>query len=128
MCIVGFNSLLEILSWYAKSDKSNRLIQKRTLPLFDNLTYGNTGPHIWWIRFDDVNSEITFTPKAVVVRERIWPGPMNDQLALFFRESMCLELYWEDDIKWRMETLPTDVNPDNKYDIWPVPHPDTAKQ
>ena len=35
--IVGFNSLLEILSWYAKSDKSNRLIRKRTLPLFDNL-------------------------------------------------------------------------------------------
>jgi len=98
------------------------------LPLFDNLTYGNTGPHIWWIRFDDVNNEVTFTPKAVVVRERIWPGPMNDQLTLFFRESMCLELYWEDDIKWRMEKLPANVNPDNKYDIWPVPHPDTARQ
>ena len=35
--IVGFNSLLEILSWYAKSDKSNRLIRMRTLSLFDNL-------------------------------------------------------------------------------------------
>ncbi|MBC8198388.1 MAG: mechanosensitive ion channel family protein [Candidatus Marinimicrobia bacterium] len=34
---VGFSSLLEILSWYAKSDKTNRLIRKRTLPLFDNL-------------------------------------------------------------------------------------------
>jgi len=34
---VGFSSLLEILSWYSKSDKTNRIIRKRTLPLFDNL-------------------------------------------------------------------------------------------
>tara|TARA_S200000501_G_C20813114_1_gene739267 strand:- start:156 stop:1235 length:1080 start_codon:yes stop_codon:yes gene_type:complete len=34
---VGFSSLLEILSWYSRSDKTNRIIRKRTIPLFDNL-------------------------------------------------------------------------------------------
>ena len=34
---VGFSSLLEILSWYSKSGKTNRIIRKRTIPLFDNL-------------------------------------------------------------------------------------------
>tara|TARA_B100001029_G_C15062259_1_gene459579 strand:- start:391 stop:1473 length:1083 start_codon:yes stop_codon:yes gene_type:complete len=34
---VGFSSLLEILSWYSKAEKTNRIIRKRTIPLFDNL-------------------------------------------------------------------------------------------
>ena len=35
--LVGFSSLLEILRWYSKSGKTNRIIRKRTIPLFDNL-------------------------------------------------------------------------------------------
>ncbi len=34
---VGFTSLLEILNWYSQSENTNRLIRKRTLPLFDNI-------------------------------------------------------------------------------------------
>ena len=34
---VGFTSLFEILNWYSRSENTNRLIRKRTLPLFDNI-------------------------------------------------------------------------------------------
>ena len=75
-------------------------------PFFDNFVEGNSNPpphgHVWWITFDDIKNEMVFKPRLSVVSETIVPADTTF-LHPFFRDSMVLELYWEDTIELRKE-------------------------
>jgi SAM-dependent methyltransferase len=87
------------------------------LPLFDNFTYGNREEHVWWMNFDDVNMKLIAEPKAIAIQARIMPAELP-MLEEFFRPSMALELYWEDNIEWSIrERRIHDI-----MDLWPEPH------
>jgi len=75
-------------------------------PFFDNFVEGNSNPpphgHVWWITFDDIENEMVFKPRLSVVREMLVPADTTNMYPLF-RDSMLLELYWEDTIELRKE-------------------------
>ena len=75
-------------------------------PFFDNLVIGNSNPpphgHVWWVTFDDVKNEMVFKPRLSIVDEMAVPADTTF-LHPFFRDSMVLELYWEDTIELRRE-------------------------
>ncbi len=76
------------------------------MPFFDNLVVGNSNPpphgHVWWVTFDDVTNEVVFKPRKAIVEEMAIPADTTFLLP-FFRESMILELYWEDSIDIRID-------------------------
>ena len=75
-------------------------------PFFDNLVVGNSNPpphgHVWWVTFDDIKNEMVFKPRLSIVDEMAIPADTTF-LIPFFRDSMVLELYWEDTIELRQE-------------------------
>jgi|TARA_R110000824_G_scaffold394703_1_gene594727 SAM-dependent methyltransferase len=76
------------------------------MPFFDNLVVGNSNPpphgHVWWVTYDDVTNEVVFKPRKAIVEEMAIPADTTFLLP-FFRESMILELYWEDSIDIRLD-------------------------
>ena len=85
-------------------------------PLFDNLTHGNRTEHLWWLYFDDVNNELNYNPKIVTMNEQILPTQLT-AMEMFFRNSMVLELYWEDNIQYKK--LNPHLEWEQKVNIWP---------
>ena len=75
-------------------------------PFFDNLVVGNSNPpphgHLWWVNFDDAKSELVFKPRLSIVEEMATPSDTTF-LIPFFRDSMVLEIYWEDKVESRVE-------------------------
>ena len=57
---------------------------------------------MWWVTFDDIKNEMVFKPRLSVVREMLVPADTTNLYPLF-RDSMLLELYWEDTIELRKE-------------------------
>ena len=85
-------------------------------PLFDNLTHGNRTEHLWWLYFDDVNNELNYNPKIVTMNEQILPSQLTT-METFFRNSMVLELYWEDNIQYKK--LSPHLEWEQNINIWP---------
>ena len=65
----------------------------------DNIVIGNDAHHPWWVTFDDVLQHIIYIPKVRVLNELLWFREYNMMLP-FFRDSLVIELYWEDSIEW----------------------------
>ena len=76
------------------------------LPFFDNFVIGNSNPpphgHVWWVTYDDLKNEVVFKERKVVVEQQATTGDTTFLLP-FFRESMILELYWENGIEARVD-------------------------
>jgi len=85
---------------------SKRGLMEVPTPFFDNHVLGksNTPPHghVWWVTFDDIKNEVVFKPRLSIVEEMAIPADTTF-LIPFFRDSMVLELYWENTIELRRE-------------------------
>jgi|TARA_R110000744_G_scaffold99591_7_gene192138 SAM-dependent methyltransferase len=85
-------------------------------PFFDNFVVGNSNPpphgHVWWVTFDDSRGELVFKPRLHILRELATPADTT-ALIPFFRDSMVLELYWEDNIEMRVDESSYSYTPGN---------------
>ena len=70
--------------------------------LGDNLVFENLKDHIWWFVYDDINNVIIGSKKNQIIE----PFISVSLARLFnevFRESMVLELYWENNIDYKID-------------------------
>jgi SAM-dependent methyltransferase len=75
-------------------------------PFFDNFVLGNSWEpphgHVKWVTFDNVKKEIVFKPRYQIVAESAVPADTTFLLP-FFRDSMHVEIYWENTIDFRID-------------------------
>ena len=69
--------------------------------LEDNLVFENKKAHIWHLVFDDVNNQINISKKQQYFEPVLTVGTIK-KLNEYFRESLVIELSWEDSIKFKM--------------------------
>ena len=69
--------------------------------LEDNLVFENKKDHIWHLVFDDVNNQINISKKQQYFEPVLTVGTIK-KLNEYFRESLVIELSWEDSIKFKM--------------------------
>lgn len=67
--------------------------------LGDNLVFENKTDHIWWFSFDD-NKNLLVGSKKNQLLDSFITVSMSKKLEEIFRESLVLELYWEDKINY----------------------------
>ena len=65
--------------------------------LEDNLVFENKKEHLWHTEFDDIRKEIIIS-KKVQYLEPILTVSSSKKFSKIFRQSLVLELYWEDKI------------------------------
>ena len=68
--------------------------------LEDNLVFENKKDHIWHMEFDDINYELIIS-KKVQYFEPILTVSSIKKLSEIFKQSLVLELYWENKIKYK---------------------------
>ena len=78
--------------------------------LGDNLVFENKNDHIWWFTFDDVSNKIIASKRNQLIEPFITvsTGKLLEEM---FRESLVLELAWEEKIDYEIE----DQNRFNKF-------------
>ena len=69
--------------------------------LEDNLVFENKKAHLWHLNFDDVNQVLNIS-KKVQYFEPILTVSTIKKLNNYFRDSLLLELYWENTIEFRL--------------------------
>ena len=69
--------------------------------LEDNLVFENKKAHIWHLVFDDVNNKLNISKKIQYI-EPILTVSTIKKLNDYFRESLILELWWEDSIEFNI--------------------------
>ena len=67
--------------------------------LEDNLVFKNKKDHLWHMDFDDVSSKLLISKKLQFM-EPILTVSMIHQLRKNFKNSLILELYWENEIDY----------------------------
>ena len=80
--------------------------------LEDNLVFENKKAHIWHLVFDDVNNKLNISKKIQYI-EPILTVSTIKKLNDYFRESLILELWWEDSIEFDI----VENNPKNSEKI-----------
>ena len=70
--------------------------------LADNLVFENKNDHIWWFTYDDLNNQIIASKRNQLVDPFITVS-MAKILEKKFRESLVLELAWEDKIEYKID-------------------------
>ncbi len=70
--------------------------------LEDNLVFENKTAHLWHLNFDDVNQVLNIS-KKVQYFEPILTVSTIKKLNNYFRDSLLLELYWENTIEFRLK-------------------------
>ena len=70
--------------------------------LEDNLVFENKKAHIWHLVFDDVNNQINISKKQQYLEPVLTVGTIK-KLNEYFRESLVIELSWEDSIKFNID-------------------------
>ena len=70
--------------------------------LGDNLVFENKKDHIWWFTFDDVNNQIIASKRSQLV-EPFMTVSMGKLFEEIFRESLVLELAWEEKIEYKID-------------------------
>ena len=68
--------------------------------LEDNLVFENEKAHLWHLTFDDVNQVINIS-KKIQYFEPILAVSSIKKLNNYFRDSLVLELYWENTIEFK---------------------------
>lgn len=67
--------------------------------LGDNLVFENKDDHIWWFKYDDINNQIIASKKKQLIDPFITVAT-SKVLETIFRESLVLELSWENKIEY----------------------------
>ena len=67
--------------------------------LEDNLVFENKKDHIWHTEFDDVENKINISKKIQFI-EPLLTVSSSKKFSKIFRQSLVLELYWEDTIEF----------------------------
>ena len=69
--------------------------------LADNLVFENKNDHIWWFTYDDINNQILASKRNQLVDPFITvsTGKIFEEI---FRESLVLELVWENKIEYKI--------------------------
>ena len=70
--------------------------------LGDNLVFENMSDHIWWFNYDD-DKNIVIASKRNQLLEPFLNVSMGKLFENLFRESMVLEISWENKIEYRIE-------------------------
>ena len=69
--------------------------------LEDNLVFENKNDHIWHMEFDDINNKLLIK-KRVQYLEPVLTVSVAKKLAQYFRQSLILELFWENSIEFKL--------------------------
>ena len=68
--------------------------------LEDNLVFENKNDHLWHIVFDDVDQKLLIT-KRIQYIEPVITVSTAKRLSKYFRQSLILELFWENSIEFK---------------------------
>ena len=69
--------------------------------LEDNLVFENKNDHLWHMEFDDVNHQLLIK-KRIQYLEPVLTVSVAKKLAQYFRQSLILELFWENSIEFNL--------------------------
>ena len=69
--------------------------------LEDNLVFENRKDHIWHMEFDDINSKLLISEKFQFL-EPLLTVSSSKKFSQIFRQSLVLELYWNDTIEFEI--------------------------
>ena len=69
--------------------------------LEDNLVFENKNDHIWHMEFDDINNNLLIK-KRVQYLEPVLTVSTAKKFAKYFRQSLILELFWENSIEFKL--------------------------
>ena len=70
--------------------------------LGDNLVFENKEDHIWWCVYDDINNQILVSKKNQLIDPFITVSTAK-LLEKLFRESLVIELAWEEKIDYKID-------------------------
>ena len=70
--------------------------------LGDNLVFENMYDHVWWFIFDDVNNQLIASKKNQPLEPFITVAT-SKLLEKIFRESLVIEITWEDKINYKID-------------------------
>ena len=70
--------------------------------LNDNLVFENKNEHIWHTEFDDVQKRINISKKLQYL-EPVLTVSSSKKFEIIFRQSLVLELYWENSIEFNLK-------------------------
>ena len=75
----------------------------------DNLIFENKSDHIWWFVFNDQTKQLVASKRNQLVEPfmSVATGKMIDS---YFRDSMVLELYWEEKINYVIDEKIQNLN------------------
>ena len=77
--------------------------------LGDNLVFENKSDHIWWFIFDDQRNKLVGSKRNQLV-EPFMSVATSKIIDNYFRESMVLELYWEEKIDYVIDDSIRNLN------------------
>ena len=77
--------------------------------LGDNLVFENKSDHIWWFIFDDQKNKLVGSKRNQLV-EPFMSVATSKIIDNYFRESMVLELYWEEKIDYVIDDSIQNLN------------------
>ena len=69
--------------------------------LEDNLVFENKKDHIWHMEFDDIDNKLIISEKIQYL-EPVITVSTSKKFSKIFRQSLVLELYWEDNIEFNL--------------------------
>ena len=78
--------------------------------LEDNLVFENKNDHLWQMEFDDINYQLLIR-KRVQYLEPLLTVSTAKKLSKYFRQSLILELYWENSIEFKIVDRPIENYP-----------------
>ena len=70
--------------------------------LEDNLVFENRNDHLWHMEFDDNNNNLLIS-KRVQYLEPVVTVSIAKKLSKYFRQSLILELFWENSIEYKIK-------------------------
>ena len=70
--------------------------------LIDNLVFENKNDHIWWFEFNDINNELIASKRNQLIEPFITVSTAK-LFEKIFRESLVIELAWEDKIDYKID-------------------------
>ena len=70
--------------------------------LEDNLVFENKNDHLWQMEFDDIDQKLLITERIQYIEPVITVSTAK-KLSKYFRQSLILELFWENSIEFEFE-------------------------
>ena len=70
-------------------------------PLEDNLVFENKNDHIWHLEFNDIENKLLIKKRIQYIEPLITVSTAK-KLAKFFKQSLILELFWDNSIEFEL--------------------------